>query len=324
MFVEALGQLPLEARCALILEAAGDDFESALQALRSQGLSIPTTMTHERLAWAVAFNVLGAWAQDPDAQTIAGRGASRGYKDHWAGDTDWSVIWSTLVKIPGQDKQDPTTLLAELALSVACEQRDDWQNAAARPLSPAEADRAFEFVYRRDRRKVIGEVFSRFGNRAGNPEVIGDEAWSRVFCDYWSVRARRRFLGLSRISTLVCQVAHYVAYDQLRQAGQISTDEGESEIDVGKVRAAVEGSGAIDSSNPESRVLAGQLHSRVKECLASATAKQQVVATMVWIKQLPAKHVAQILGISEPAVSQHLKKARDTVRMCLRKHGFDF
>jgi predicted DNA binding protein len=44
---------------------------------------------------------------------------------------------------------------------------------------------------------------------------------------------------------------------------------------------------------------------------------------MVWLRQMNAKRVAQILGVSEPAISQHLKKARDTVGKCLKEQGFN-
>ena len=124
------------------------------------------------------------------------------------------------VRCPG------STLLSELSLSVACEQRDEWQYFAARPIDPACANRAFEFVYGRNRLKVSGNVISSFGHRAGNAESIADEAWSSVFCDYWSCKARRRFLGLCRFSTLVCQVARFIALDALRERGPVRRQRG--------------------------------------------------------------------------------------------------
>jgi RNA polymerase sigma factor (sigma-70 family) len=188
----------------------------------------------------------------------------------------------------------------------------------------AEANRAFEFVYARNRHKVVGHVLGRFGDRAGSPEVIAAEAWSRVFCDYWSSRARRRFLGLSRISTLVCQVAHHVAFDELRGAGELVTRDGKEDPGLRRVAVVIDHlDAAMDCEDPEARVVAEQLQARLRECLALVPPKQQIVATLVWIRQIQAKRVAEMLGVSDPAISQHLKKARHAIRSCLEAHGFD-
>jgi RNA polymerase sigma factor (sigma-70 family) len=165
--------------------------------------------------------------------------------------------------------------------------------------------------------KVLG-VCRRFADRVGDPEAIADEAWSRVFCDYWSTHARRRFLGLSRISTLVSQVARHIAIDSIRGHRLfVSKDENlnsdESALDIEDSRAV----------NPAASMEANQLSSRIEECMSRLPPKRRIVADMVWLRQMNAKRVAQILGVSEPAISQHLKKARDTVGKCLKEQGFN-
>jgi RNA polymerase sigma factor (sigma-70 family) len=310
-----LVRIPLESRYASILRAGRNDLSATLQRLRDEGAPVPIGLDAERLAWAVAFNIEGPSNSSTVANSGSRRGA-QGYVDRWPLDTPWNVIWSTLAaptesRSPESGRPAAVTLLAELALSVACEQRKDWQNPGSRPIEIEEVNRAFEFVYARDQSKVLGDVYSRFGSRAGSPELIAQEAWSRVFCDYWSSGAQRRFLGTSRISTLVCQVARYVAYDTFRGGDARPMTQIESLIDVLGIE--------ID---PLREVLADELRRHIRQCTSHLPAKQEVVATMVWFREIPAKRAAEALQVSEPAVSQLLKKALKAVRNCLRCQGF--
>jgi RNA polymerase sigma factor (sigma-70 family) len=309
-----LSRFSLQTRSASLLRDGLDHFELALRTLHDVG--IVTTMDAQRLAWAVAFNVDGMSVSEPgDLATQRSGGC---YRDRWPLDATWPAVWSVLVRPLAQDDSSHSaTLLSELALSVACEQREDWQNPSARPIEVAIANRTFEFVYKKNRLKVLG-VCRRFADRVGDPEAIADEAWSRVFCDYWSTHARRRFLGLSRISTLVSQVARHIAIDSIRGHRLfVSKDENlnsdESALDIEDSRAV----------NPAASMEANQLSSRIEECMSRLPPKRRIVADMVWLRQMNAKRVAQILGVSEPAISQHLKKARDTVGKCLKEQGFN-
>jgi RNA polymerase sigma factor (sigma-70 family) len=313
----SLGQLcnlALGDRCESLLRHGQESFESALRTLDSVGVA--TRMDAHRLAWAVAFNVDGL----PLSGAIdeGSRRSGSGYRDRWPLDTAWPVLWSVLVRpLPQDDSSYPSTLLSELALSVACEQREDWQHPSTRPIDSAVANQIFEFVYAENKLKVLG-VCRRFAVRGGEPEAIAHEAWSRVFCDYWSAHAPRRFLGLSRISTLVCQVARYIAIDSIRsQAPFVINDE---DLSDDKSSPSVEGLSEI--FDPLANLAAEQLYSRVKKCMSQLPAKRQVVADMVWLRQMNARRVAQILRVSEPAISQHLNKARNLVAICLREHGF--
>jgi RNA polymerase sigma factor (sigma-70 family) len=300
-----------EDRCAFLLQTGQDDLVFAIETLRECKAPFAAAMNPRRLAWALAWNL------DGNVDGSASRRGIRNYLDQWQPEVKWNTIW-TFFAGPFPNGDSETTPLAELCLSLACEQRQDWQNESSRPLDLAAANEAFHFVYEKHKAKVAGDVFKRFGKRAGAPDVIADEAWARVFCDYWSVRARRRFLGLSRISTLVCQVAHNVAYDlvkELEKSG-VSVDAGD------RVRnpTTLEQLGLVADSS--SQFQADELQKRIKSCLSLLPARQRIVATMVWVREMQAKRVAEALQISPPAVSEHLKKARDAMRKCLKMHGF--
>jgi RNA polymerase sigma factor (sigma-70 family) len=276
-----------------------------------QQAALPLTVSVERIAWALAFNVDGALSSDAEDPGPA-RGI-RSYCDRWSEETPWPVIWELLTKPAPSDRGDSSsTLLSQLVCSVACEHRDDWQPPAARPVDVSAANGAFELVYVRNNGRVVGDVYRAFGRRAGDPDAIAHEAWARVFCDYWGSTARRRFLGLSRISTLACQVARYVAVDILRDRARATDDTTAIDEEVLKEFHAI---GL--TSDGDSRLARAELKSQLKSCLARLPAKQRIVAEMVWFRQIRAKHAAEILGISEPAVSQHLKKAREAVARVL-------
>jgi RNA polymerase sigma factor (sigma-70 family) len=315
----SIGQLiefPPEDRCAFILQTGEGDLAATIQSLRECKAPFTAAMNPLRLAWALGWNLDGNVDGPPSRRGI------RNYLDYWRPEVKWNNIWTVLSGAPSGGDSEATTLLAELCLSVACEQREDWQNESSRPLDLAAANEAFHFVYEKNRAKVAGYVFKRFGKRAGAPDVIADEAWARVFCNYWSVKARRRFLAISRISTFVCQVTDNVARDLIRDLEKSSSNLDASVAAGHRVRklTALEELGMVADSS--SQFQADELQKRIRSCLALLPARQRIVANMVWLREMQAKHVAQALQISAPAVSEHLKKARDAMRKCLTIHGF--
>jgi RNA polymerase sigma factor (sigma-70 family) len=301
-----------EDRCAFILQTGQDDLAVTIETLQECKAPFAAAMNPLRLAWALAWNL------DGNVDSLSSKRGIRNYLDYWRPEVKWNNIWTVLTGPPPGGDSEATTLLAELCLSVACEQRADWQNESSRPLDLTAANEAFDFVYERNKAKVTGYVFRRFGKRAGAPDAIAGEAWSRVFCNYWSVSARRRFLGLSRISTFVCQVTENVAYDLIREL-----ERDRVEVDAGngarKLRTMEELGVVADSS---SQFQADELQKRIASCLSLLPARQSAVATMVWFREMQAKRVAELLHISPPAVSEHLKKARAAIRKCLQFHGF--
>jgi RNA polymerase sigma factor (sigma-70 family) len=321
LLLEHLLLLSQEARCATILEHGQADLVKTLQLLGRECTLILETMDAERLGWAIAFNVEGA-PRPPILPAVSKRGAIQSYRDRWLGETQWFVIWSVLTKPLIRPNSGSSCLIAELALSVACEHRDDWQNPTARPINLQNAARSFEFVYRRDKSVVVGDVFQRFGERAGPPEGIADEAWSRVFCDYWSINAQRRFLGLSQISTFVCQVARYAALDEIRKRNRfVSIDqetdsENSTQADQLLINLEIHW-------DPTDRLIEKELLRLIKKCISELPARQRIVVEMIGFRNIRAKEVSKILRISEAAVSQHLKKAREALCICLRTYGYD-
>lgn len=314
--LDDLIRMPIADRSARVLEFGGDDITRATLAGLGDRSGVPL-IDAGRLAWAVAHNV--------DAGPLAAvrdDAAVQGYRRRWQPDVPWAIVWSILVA-PREDGcgREPTSLLRELAWSVACEQRDDWQPPSNRPLSADNANQAFEVLYGRCRSKVVGYVVRRYGERAGDPESIADEAWSRVFQGYWSAEAGQRFSGLSRISTLVCQVGNYIALDEFRRQERMAVLAGDDAPSPGNDENRGQPLGVTDDQ--VTRMIADRFKKEARDCTRLLPPKQRLVAHLVWFGQHRQVDVAGMLDISEAAVAQHLKKARERVRRCLGEKGFD-
>ena len=302
--------LSLEQRSKLIMAHGVMDLARSVRTLEQDGLTVPKDL-QERIAWALAWNV-----------DIYSSGS---VKKNWNLDTTWPEVWRLLTRpFEGSNLEPGRVRLDELALWVMCEQQQAWQPTGSEPLDPDLADAAAEFTYERDIGKVVGFLRKNHGNRAGEPEELAHEAWTRVFDSYWSPQARLRFRGLSRISSFVCDVATNVAFDAFRaQKKQVSWEELQSNSGE-KSGASLRQLIKVDKvdMDPGEQVMMEELRHRLDECMQGLTDRQQPVARRIWLQGESAKAVAEDLGVSESAISQHMKKARESVRGCLERHGY--
>jgi RNA polymerase sigma factor (sigma-70 family) len=310
--------LALDARCAFVRQTGDAELEAAVSRLRRSTSEMHRGLTVDRLAWAVAFNVDGG---QPGGERNTR--AKRSYLDYWTPETPWSQVWGAL-GAPRQGASgaaESRSILTELAASVACEQRGDWQHPTARRLDPALAESAFAELYDRNRSTVVAHVTKQFKRHAGHPEDVANEAWSRVFLDYWSKTARRRILGTSAISSLVCGAAYFVACDIVRRQGKMVPRD---EPDAGETgaRARPLSPGEALPPNQPGAIAAAELTRHVKACRALLPARQQLVARMVWDHEMRQVDLARKLGVSPPAVNQLLEKARRSMHKCLKDKGF--
>jgi RNA polymerase sigma factor (sigma-70 family) len=228
--------------------------------------------------------------------------------------TQWLQGPISLFKPPAQADGRPT-LLSELALSVACEQREDWQPGAALPLSLEDANFAFDSLYSRHKAKVAGTIRQRFPLLKA--EDIADTAWSGMFLTYWSNDARRRFLGLACISTVVISTAVHIAVNEVRDgnaiAGGVEPNAGDENGPPYSVPEDL-----VDKCDPEKKLLAKELYDRIKACMRLLTPRQHIVAEMIWFRKLKQRCVARILDRSESNVSELLTLAEGKVLDCAR------
>src|SRR5262249_51490176 len=120
---------------------------AALGAASEQGLA-PTWVSPANLAWALAFN-LALLPEErgnsrPAPKKILGCPARRVSRAFQA-DTPFAVAWQEITRWRAREQ---TTGLVELAWSVACEQRADWQHPEC-PKPVDTAEKAFAAVLAR-------------------------------------------------------------------------------------------------------------------------------------------------------------------------------
>lgn len=313
--------LSLEERAKLIVAHGEMDLARSVRTLEQDGLTVPKDL-QERIAWAVAWNIGTANPGSRDS------GAPRGiwtYKREWSLDTVWKEVWCHLTEsLTGSNLGPGRILLDELALSVLCEQRDEWQPETSRPLDLELANAAYDFIYKRDIGKVTGFLRKRFRNRAGEPEELAHEAWSATYECYWSTEARQRFGGLAQISSFVCKVADYSGRDilrnQRRQGSLLSLEESGS--DRGEESGPSLSQLIGVEMDPGERFLMEELRRKLDECMQALTPHQQIVAELIWLQEKASTAVAEQFRVSKSAISQQLKKARESVRGCLERHGY--
>lgn len=302
--------LSLEERSKLIMAHGAMDIARSVRTLEQDGLAVPKNL-QERIAWAVAWNI--------------GIYSSGSAKKNWNLDTTWPEVWRLLTRsFKGSNLEPGRVRLDELALWVLCEQQQAWQSAGSEPLDPDLADAAVEFTYERDLGKVVGFLRKNYGHRAGEPEDLAYEAWARVLDNYWSPQAHLRFRGLSRISSFVCDVARYVAFDAFRaQKKEVSWEELQSNSGE-KPGALFRQLIKVDKveTDPGEEVLVEELRHRLDECMQALSDRQRIAAQRIWLQGESAKAVAEDWGVSEAAISQHMKKARESVKGCLKRHGY--
>lgn len=309
--LQSLAQLSIEERFQYLIDQARSNFESVTT--RSRCFPIMADKSaFQRLVWAVAFNVVGQ-DRELNGAIEPSQIETRCYLTAWPAQTDFAEFIAELSKA-----NEDFCRLAELALSVGCEQRQDWQHPDCRPINRETADAYFRFVYAGAAKKVEAYLERSFGNRAGDPDALANEAWARVFQCYWSSGAQRRFLGLGRISTLVCQVGRHIVLDALRAAKR------DQPVSLDALTGAEDGLAAQFgvTIDPAAGMSAGDLRQTVEQAIAQLTARAAVIAEMVWLRGLTAREVAAKLKISESAVSQQLSKAKEAARNLLSEKGF--
>ena len=313
---------PIEARAATIREAGRQQLHATLEQLHAETAAVPQRFGLDRLTWCLAWNAAGG--HEPiDQEPASVRGGAGGYRSKWPANAQWSSVWDDLCAPRGKAGQlRRATWLGELALSVFCERRDDWQPPHTRPIAPAEAERAFEYVYTANCPLVLAAL-RRSSHAPHDAEAFANEAWARVYCNYWSVDAHSRFSGLSRLATFVGQVARYVAIDAHRARTRLSTPERRTAKDEEErpLEAVLQELGAIGDASR--RVTLRESLEHIREGVARLTPRRRVVARMVWFRGMAASETARVLGISNAAVSQHLTAARARVAEHLREHGID-
>lgn len=167
-----------------------------------------------------------------------------------------------------------------------------------------------ELVSRYDA-KAYSLVYRMLGNREDAEDALQD-----TFLNV--VRSLGRFEARSSFSTWLYRIAANAALTKLRKRGRQDRSEAEFLEDVYSVQKQAQQPATLPdwSSSPDKALLSSEMRQVLDEAIDELPEVYRVVFVMRDIEQLPAAEVAEILGLSVPAVKSRLHRAR----MYLRNH----
>lgn len=262
------------------------DLARALRVAQSQGL--PGEANTYRLAWAVGHLAMERRQDRP-------RGCFRNIalEDPFA--KAWDALTTSL-------DADGTTYLSELAWSVMCEKRDDWQPPDDSSLDAGDADAAFAMLYGR-----LGDKVQAYINReapdADTATEIAIQAWGNAYSAYWSPDARTRFGGSSQISTLMITIArNLLIAHKPPEAVEIDFDQVSAEMGT--------------------QVAQNDIQGAYQECLEVLSDRQRLITDQVLNQGIQQKEVAAAFNVSAPYINKVLKQAKAGLADCLAGKGF--
>ena len=289
--------LPLDARWKCILELGATDMGQVLAALDAAHRCVNV----HRLAWAVAFNLDAGFAPSNASKPVL--------RKHRTPDSTWQTYWSTVTRREEGASRAGTSLLADLARSVSCEHRPDWQPRGT-PIDVERANDAFHAVRTRYERQV--DAFARtLTIHESDPQAIADEAWSLMFVGYWSTSSKRRFVADSSISTIVCQICRHLAVNTFRRRRSSPESVDDENFDEGSVVTA-------PAPDPVDGLAFKQWQRRIWHCMEHVlTPRQRMIGRLVWFKEVRKVDVARKLGTSGANITQILDRASEALRKCL-------
>lgn len=335
--------MDIEARHEYIAEWGNAELSACATYLTQCVLPYSNDGVYEKqTAWSAAFNVTG-----PKKLSKSARRAKRAYAKlsdtglhdgYWSPETPWSVVWDELsAQLLDSRRPDLLSYLGELALSTACEdrsfsedvpvEREEWNHLSLRLTSSESKDAAKQridqmkafraYVYLRDDPLVLADVCKKFRKREEESKDICIEAWSRLYCDLWSCTAKRRFMGRSRISTLVSTIARHVAGKSIHSSNSCAREihmlDGQELPDPG----------TGSESDPLQIIIAGETEEALRECAERLPPRLRLVAEATIIDRLPQAQIAEALGISAARISQLVMRARGLIRKCLQEKGLE-
>jgi RNA polymerase sigma-70 factor (ECF subfamily) len=170
---------------------------------------------------------------------------------------------------------------------------------------------ALEELVSRYEDRVYNLAFRMMGNREDAEDVLQDTFLSVV-------RSLDSFQERSSFSTWIYRIAANAALTRLRKRSRKEKSEGEFLDDVYSVQQQAHNqSQMMDwSANPVERLLSSESRRQMVEAIEELPEDYRVVFILRDVEGLPAAEVADVLGLSVPAVKSRLHRAR----LFLRNH----
>lgn len=175
--------------------------------------------------------------------------------------------------------------------------------------------KALEELVSRYEDKVYNLAYRMMSNREDAEDVFQDTFLSVV-------RSLGDFRERSSFSTWIYRIAANAALTRLRKRGRKEKSEAEFLDEVYSVKKqAHDQARMIDwSDNPVKSLLEGEARRVMKEAIGQLPEPYRVVFVLRDVEGLPAAAVAEVLGLSVPAVKSRLHRARMFLRNNLSRY----
>ncbi|MAE65636.1 MAG: hypothetical protein CMJ18_15315 [Phycisphaeraceae bacterium] len=214
----------------------------------------------------------------------------------------------------------PKLRLPDLAWSVACEQRCNWQDGGSTPGDVDFRNRARVVLtaliarFDAELRSFICSRLTRITTPRGMVELhaddVGQEVWTRLFVNLWSPSARKRFPGTSTLRTLILGYAKMVMLEhRVEVRKQPATEYMHSDcmlaLDKSRVDAPDHGDEHV-------------IRRLLDELLCRLPPKRCRLATRHFRDLRRKAEIAEEFGVTRAFVTKELRIVRQQLERCLR------
>jgi len=167
---------------------------------------------------------------------------------------------------------------------------------------------AFEELIERHQSLVTGTVARMLGSNSDVEDIA-----QQVFIRVW--KSARRYVPRAKFTTWLLKITRNLVFNELRRAKRRGHVSLQSE-------PGVEDTPLRDETNPapDASLLEAELQKAIEEAIMQLPESQRMALVLRRYEQLSYEEIAEVLGLSVPAVKSVLFRARTELRTRLNKY----
>ena len=194
------------------------------------------------------------------------------------------------------------------------------ESASSLPLSPADQDvfwmqqvaagdtEAFRALIETHQARVIGTVAKMLGD-----DIDSEDISQQVFVRVWKSAARYR--PTAKFTTWLFKITRNLVFNELRRRKRHPATPLEHEEEEHFFQPADE-----SGLSPDASLLDAELNHAIQLAIDALPETQRMAVVLRRYEEMPYEDIAEVLGLSVPAVKSVLFRARTELRERLRKY----